>query len=367
MHSGPAAAPLAETTTNRSPERESEPGASVIEPITLERQECTMATVVERPTHTAEHGLRFLWLDITRQCQAGCGHCYNSSGPSGTSGDMTREDWLNVLDQAAEMGVQQIQLIGGEPLLHSDLPELVGHALDLGLTTEIFSNLIHVRKRMWPVLRRRGVTLATSFHSDDPAEHRAITHHGSHGKIVDNIAKALRLAIPLRVGIIRTRDDQRIAQAEAMLRAMGVQSIGIDHQRAIGRAAEGDTDVASQLCGHCTRRQAAALPDGTVAGCTMSAGLGNGGNVHTSPLTTILHSRPWQAIAERVPPPRASACAPETCTPKEDSCQPSPGIDPFDAPGGEACVPQTCTSNEDSCQPSSGIDPFGPSHGKRTP
>ena len=56
---------------------------------------------------------RFLWLDLTRKCQLSCTPCFNASGPDGTHGTMTREDWLRrVLDQAAECGVRRVQLIG---------------------------------------------------------------------------------------------------------------------------------------------------------------------------------------------------------------------------------------------------------------
>jgi len=76
---------------------------------------------------------RFLWLDLTRRCQLECTHCYNASGPNGTHGTMTREDWFGVLDQGARIGVRMIQLVGGEPTMHPDFGDLVDHALTLGL------------------------------------------------------------------------------------------------------------------------------------------------------------------------------------------------------------------------------------------
>lgn len=66
----------------------------------------------------------FLWLEITGRCQLECQHCYAESGPSGTHGAMSTVDWLRVLDQAAALGVQTVQFIGGEPTLRPDLPRL---------------------------------------------------------------------------------------------------------------------------------------------------------------------------------------------------------------------------------------------------
>ncbi|MGW5675160.1 radical SAM protein [Streptomyces sp. NPDC003860] len=61
-----------------------------------------------------------LWLDLTRKCQLNCGHCYNGSGPEGAHGTLAREDWITIVNEAAERGIARVQLIGGEPTLHPD-------------------------------------------------------------------------------------------------------------------------------------------------------------------------------------------------------------------------------------------------------
>lgn len=107
-------------------------------------------------------------------------HCYNESGPEGTHGTMTREDWVSVLDQAAICGVRDVQFIGGEPTMHPDAAELVGYALTVGLKVEIFSNLVRVSARWWELFQCEGVSLATSYYSDRAEEHNAITGRRSH-------------------------------------------------------------------------------------------------------------------------------------------------------------------------------------------
>ncbi|MBC3842742.1 hypothetical protein GXW82_28895 [Streptacidiphilus sp. 4-A2] len=91
---------------------------------------------------------------------------------------MTRGGWLSVLDQAAQTGFTRVQFIGGEPTLHPALSDLVNRAVELGLSVEVFSNLMHVRESLWPVLRQRGVSLATSYYSDQADEHDRITGNG---------------------------------------------------------------------------------------------------------------------------------------------------------------------------------------------
>lgn len=315
-----------------------------------------MTTMTELPSATSESTavLRSLALDITRACQAKCVQCYNNSGPGGTAGEMTRADWLSVLDQAAAMGAVQVQFIGGEPTMHPDLPDLIDHALDLGLHVEVFSNLIRITRAMWRVLRQRGVTVATSYYSDSAVEHEAITHHrGSYKRTKTNIRVALGFGIPLRAALVDVRDGQRIEQATAELRALGVKSIRTDRVRGIGRGAgQTDADDVSELCGNCTKGRAAIMPSGDVAGCVMSGGMLSAGNVRTTPLALIIGNEIWREFAARVPRQGAvDPCVPDSCTPREDSCQPSPGSDLRDDFRATACGP-----GPDSCGPDSRDD-----------
>lgn len=334
-----------------------------------------MSVTLERPTNL----LQRLALDITRTCQAQCTHCYNSSGPQGEQGEMTSADWLSLLDEAAALGAQQVQFIGGEPTLHPDLGKLVNRALDHGFAVEVFTNLILVRAALWPVLRQRGVTLATSYYSDRPEEHEAITkRRGSYGRTKANIARALRYGIPVRGAVIDVLEGQRVDQAIAELRELGVTHVRTDRVRGIGRGAgTDDTHQLSELCGHCAQGRAAVMPNGEVAGCVMSGGMMTAGNVRDIPLSEIIASPGWAALAAAIPQPGGAphdvcqpdpcvpefSCLPAGCTPDDDGCTPHIP-DPNPVPSGASaigatagCTPDSCTPNEDSCQPSPGAAP----------
>ncbi|MFJ4679239.1 radical SAM protein [Kitasatospora sp. NPDC088783] len=239
--------------------------------------------------------LRSVALDLTRACQAACTTCYNGSGPAGGHGEMTVDDWRSALGQAADAGVRQVQLIGGEPTLHPALPDLVDLALARRLRVEVFSNLIHVRQRLWPVLRQPGVSLATSYYSDRAAEHEAITlRRGSWTRTRANIARALADGIPVR---------------------------------ALGRAATASGAEAGgmkELCGHCARGRAAVLPDGSVAGCVMSATMMTAGNVRRAPLAQILAGERWAELAASIPRPGGAGRTATACNPNQDGSDCAP-------------------------------------------
>lgn len=322
-----------------------------------------MTIMLDRPAVPAatKPDLKRLALDITRKCQANCSHCFNHSSPAGTHGTMTRENWMSALDQGAEMGVQRVQFIGGEPSLHPDLADLVDRALDLAMSVEVFTNLIHVRGNLWRTFRQRGVTLATSYYSDNAQEHEAITHkRGSYKRTRANIAKAITFHIPVRAALVHVLPEQRIHEAIAELRDLGVKgTIRVDRQREIGRGAGPcDPQNLSELCGNCALGRAAIDPSGNVAGCVMSAGMLTAGNVREVPLRSVITSPRWDQLVAAIPRKTSTVSA---CTPDGDTqggC--TPDNEGPDRPGVTALAQDGCTPDEDSCQPSPGVDTADP-------
>jgi MoaA/NifB/PqqE/SkfB family radical SAM enzyme len=293
----------------------------------------------------------FLWLEITGRCGLSCSHCYARSGPSGSHGAMTADDWRSVITQAAGLGVSMVQFIGGEPTLHPDFGALLAHAVDAGLAAEVYSNLTHVREPWWELFACPGMSLATSYYSDDPAEHDAITGRpGSHARTLASIGQAVARGIPVRAGIIEVADGQRTSQARAELEALGVRRIRTDRVRRLGRAASAGPDV-SQLCGNCGRGIAAVLPSGDVCPCVMARWL-TAGNVRDMPLAQIL-AGPALATATAVIPARPRrAVSSDPCAP---DCAPASDSDICPPPAGSACSPD--------CGPASDSDICGPQGG----
>ena len=206
--------------------------------------------------------------------------------------------------------------------MHPDFAELVKHALGVGLRVEVFSNLTHIRSEWWELFQREGVSLATSYYSDDRAEHNAVTGRDSHGKTRANIARAVEFGIPLRTGVIHVVPDQRVDQARADLSSLGVEDIGFDRMRRFGRGqgSHSACDV-NELCGRCGDGVAAIGPNGDVSPCIMSTWMTTG-NVRVSPLSAILDGAEMAAFAALIPKV-ADPCDPGAgCRPDAYPCQP---------------------------------------------
>lgn len=233
---------------------------------------------------------------------------------------MTPEDWERVIDQAAALGVETVQYIGGEPTLDPDLPRLVRYALAAGLKADVYTNLVHITDELWELFSVPGMSLGFSWYSADPAKHAEVTgSRASHARTTANIREAVRRGIPLRAGIVEAVAGQDIEGAKAELRALGVTSMRVDRARGVGRAAGGRKPDISELCGRCGHDRAAIGMDGQLTPCVLGRFL-VAGNVKDTALGEILDGDRWREIVASVPP--LDACV--TCTPADSNdCNPS--------------------------------------------
>jgi MoaA/NifB/PqqE/SkfB family radical SAM enzyme len=220
--------------------------------------------------------LDFLWLEVTNRCNLQCSHCYADSSPyePATHG-LKQDDWLRVLVEARGLGCQSVQFIGGEPLLHVGLEELIQKAHLLGYTfIEVFSNGTRLHEGTLRFFSKYGVNFATSLYSTDPATHDAITRvRGSQAKTVRALQLAVELGVPTRVGVIEMAENEGSAtNVVDYITSIGVKRVGVDRLRGVGRGQEGvgQENSYEALCGACWRGRLAINSAGDVSPCVFS-------------------------------------------------------------------------------------------------
>jgi PqqA peptide cyclase len=83
---------------------------------------------------------RPLWLlaELTYRCPLQCPYCSNPVEFARNNTELDTEQWIKVLREARELGAMQLGFSGGEPLLRTDLEDLIREARGLGY----YSNLI---------------------------------------------------------------------------------------------------------------------------------------------------------------------------------------------------------------------------------
>src|SRR6266851_4169798 len=91
--------------------------------------------------------LDFLWLELTSVCNLECVHCYAESGPYVRKGDdLSPERYAELIIEAAALGCEKVQFIGGEPTLHPALPRLIELASHEGYSfIEVYTNATRIQ------------------------------------------------------------------------------------------------------------------------------------------------------------------------------------------------------------------------------
>ena len=80
--------------------------------------------------------------ELTHRCPLQCPYCSNPLELDRGGTELTTEEWKKVLTELAEIGVLQIHFSGGEPTARKDLVELVQHASDVGLYTNLITSAV---------------------------------------------------------------------------------------------------------------------------------------------------------------------------------------------------------------------------------
>jgi PqqA peptide cyclase len=80
-----------------------------------------------------------LVAELTYRCPLRCLYCSNPIDFANTRNELTTAEWRRALSEAAALGVVQLHLSGGEPVLRDDLCELIAHARECDLYTNLIT------------------------------------------------------------------------------------------------------------------------------------------------------------------------------------------------------------------------------------
>jgi radical SAM protein with 4Fe4S-binding SPASM domain len=160
------------------------------------------------PSVTAVHHLQNVYVELTRECNLSCKHCYAGAGTP-RDDELTFQEITSLIDQMAEIGVLSIVLTGGEPLLYPHIFEIMKYARKKRLSVLLFTNgtlivpYIAQKLQLLPVFK-----VAVSVDGPD-----ALTHDGIRGvdgafqKTLRGIILLKNFEIPTQVNICLSRSN----------------------------------------------------------------------------------------------------------------------------------------------------------------
>lgn len=120
-------------------------------------------------------GLLYTQLAVTTRCNLGCAMC-RSTASRRAEGELSAAELARLARVLRAMGVDALVLSGGEPLLRSDLEEVVRALAGAGLSVRMQTNGLLLDPDRAAALRRAGLEAVTiSLHGLDPTTHEAVS------------------------------------------------------------------------------------------------------------------------------------------------------------------------------------------------
>ncbi len=147
--------------------------------------------------------------EMTHRCPLQCPYCSNPVELERASAELTTDEWKRVMSELADLGVLQFHFSGGEPLARKDIVELVRHAREVGLYTNLITSAVMLTEKKVKDLADAGLDhVQISFQGSEPEiADRVAGFKGGHAKKLEAARLVREAGLPLTVNAVMHRQN----------------------------------------------------------------------------------------------------------------------------------------------------------------
>jgi len=178
--------------------------------------------------------------ELTHRCPLHCVYCSNPVQMKSRAEELPTETWIDVFQQAANLGALQLDLTGGEPLARIDLTELIASARNAKLYTNLITSGIGLTPDRLDALVRAGLDhIQLSFQDSQAAQGDEIAGSIAHEKKLAVAAAIKKHRIGFTLNFVVHRGNlARLEEMIALAEKLGAQKVEIAHVQYYGWAIE---------------------------------------------------------------------------------------------------------------------------------
>ncbi|WP_300559998.1 GTP 3',8-cyclase MoaA [Companilactobacillus sp.] len=161
----------------------------------------------------------YLRLSITDRCNLRCVYCKPKEGLPFFPTDevLSQDEIVQLVENFAEMGISKVRITGGEPLLRTDVVDIVRRIKNVDGVEDvsITTNGLFLTKKA-AALKEAGLDrLNISLDTFNPERYKEITRGGNIQQVLDGISTAAKLnfkKIKLNTVLIKGQNDDEILE-----------------------------------------------------------------------------------------------------------------------------------------------------------
>jgi len=167
-----------------------------------------------------------LWLYTNFHCNLSCDYCCVRSSPTAPRRELGLAPVKRIAREAAELGVKEIFVTGGEPFLLDDIGEILLASAATAPTTVLTNGMLFAGRRVESlrVLPRDRVVLQISLDSSTPDRHDQHRGAGSWARAYEGICRARAEGFRVRLAATVSTD----AEAEEFRRFLDNEMIAAE-------------------------------------------------------------------------------------------------------------------------------------------
>lgn len=180
-----------------------------------------------------------LLAELTHRCPLQCPYCSNPIELVRANRELDTETWKRVFEEAADLGVLQVHLSGGEPTLRPDLADLVRHAIEAGLYTNLITAGVLLDRAKLEALAEAGLDhVQLSVQDVEPVNANRIGgHKAGHAKKLEVAAWVREIGLPLTLNAVVHRQNlDRIEETIELALALDAHRLEVAHVQYYGWA-----------------------------------------------------------------------------------------------------------------------------------
>jgi len=179
-----------------------------------------------------------LVAELTYRCPLRCPYCSNPTDYPRHAEALGTEDWLRIFGEAEALGVVQLNLTGGEPLLRDDLEPLVEGARRLDLYTNLITSGIPLSRERLAGFRALGLdNVQVSIQDVSAAASDRIAGVRAFDRKLQVARWVKELGFPLTLNVVLHRQNlDRVAEVIALAESLGADRLELANTQYLGWA-----------------------------------------------------------------------------------------------------------------------------------